>query len=75
MIGHTDTDHFLSSSIKLQVGDVVCILLGGSIPYILRPKGKQYLLVDEAYAPGLMDGEGLAAVNQGGGEGEWISLA
>ncbi len=41
------------------VGDVICILLGGSMPYILRTKDDRYELVGECFVHGLMDGQGL----------------
>jgi hypothetical protein len=41
-----------------QVGDSLCILLGGRVPYILRPKdGGVYELVGESYVHGFMKGE------------------
>ena len=54
-----------------RVGDVVCILLGGEVPYVLRPFGgepvkkaegnliiasQHFELVGEAYVHGVMDG-------------------
>ncbi|KXH68419.1 heterokaryon incompatibility protein [Colletotrichum salicis] len=40
-------------------GDVVVILLGSRIPYVLRPSGDgtMYCFVGEAYCDGVMDGE------------------
>ncbi|GKT58366.1 heterokaryon incompatibility protein [Colletotrichum tofieldiae] len=40
-------------------GDVVVILLGSRIPYVLRPSGDgtRYYFVGEAYCDGVMDGE------------------
>ncbi|GAB1309926.1 Heterokaryon incompatibility domain-containing protein [Madurella fahalii] len=41
-------------------GDVLCVLIGGETPYVLRadPKdGERYLFVGEAYVPGLMEDE------------------
>ncbi|KAH6716433.1 heterokaryon incompatibility protein-domain-containing protein, partial [Leptodontidium sp. MPI-SDFR-AT-0119] len=38
--------------------DIVCIIFGAQVPYVLRPDGKgQYRLVGEAYIHGIMDGE------------------
>lgn len=43
-----------------EVRDSVCILLGGRVPYILRPKhGGAYTLVGESYVHGFMKGEAL----------------
>jgi hypothetical protein len=41
----------------LQVGDRVCILFGGDVPYILRPERDHFLLVGESYVSGIMGGE------------------
>jgi hypothetical protein len=39
-------------------GDVICIFLGGEIPFVLREGDNgRYRLVGEAYVHGIMDGE------------------
>lgn len=45
-----------------QTGDVVCILFGALVPFVLREKvgRRQYQLIGEAYVYGIMDGEFLA---------------
>ncbi|KAF2105533.1 hypothetical protein BDV96DRAFT_608170 [Lophiotrema nucula] len=42
-----------------QEGDIVCVLLGGCTPYLLRPiaGSKQFTFVGEAYVYGIMGGE------------------
>jgi len=43
-----------------QKGDLVCILFGGNIPFILRRVGPGYELIGQAYVHGIMaydDGE------------------
>lgn len=40
-----------------QHGDIVAVLLGSKLPYVLRPHGKDYLLVGPAYVYGIMNGE------------------
>jgi hypothetical protein len=42
-----------------QKGDVVCLLLGGEVPLLLREAGDEYEFVGECYVHGLMNGEGL----------------
>jgi hypothetical protein len=37
--------------------DLVCILLGGDMPFILRAEGSYYKFVGESYVHGIMDGE------------------
>lgn len=45
-----------------EVGDIIAVLEGGPVPYILRPRiGAEagcYELIGDAYVHGLMDGEG-----------------
>lgn len=49
----------------LEVGDIVCVLLGGNLPFILRrQENDEYRLVGESYVHGLMDGGAM----QGKGE-------
>ncbi|KAK4142229.1 HET-domain-containing protein [Dichotomopilus funicola] len=53
-----------------RVGDIVVVLYGGNVPYLLRPKPKlseqgsnsdgEYYLVGECYAEGFMGGEACA---------------
>ena len=43
-----------------EPGDIVCVLYGGKLPFILRPWGEShYLLVGECYVHGLMHGEAM----------------
>ena len=46
----------------VQSGDMVCVLYGANVPFILRPAAKQgtYILVGEAYIHGIMYGEAEA---------------
>ncbi|KAI1269550.1 heterokaryon incompatibility protein-domain-containing protein [Xylariaceae sp. FL1019] len=48
-----------------QVGDVVVVLFGGNVPFILRPRGQTYYLVGEAYCQGYMDGKAIKDMNSG----------
>ncbi|KAJ3548806.1 hypothetical protein NM208_g819 [Fusarium decemcellulare] len=48
-----------------QPGDIVAILFGGKVPYILRPVDDHYLFVGECYVHGIMQGE-LVSQCQGG---------
>jgi hypothetical protein len=44
----------------IQEGDIIVILCGGPVPYVLRPKSSGlYTLVDECYFHGIMQGEML----------------
>jgi hypothetical protein len=37
--------------------DIVAVLFGSDVPYILRPVGSHYQLVGKAYIHGIMEGE------------------
>jgi hypothetical protein len=42
-------------------GDVICVLFGGEVPYVLRPTGTGYFwIVGECYVHGIMHGESLS---------------
>ena len=44
----------------LQVGDIVCVLYGGDVPFILHPDGQgHYRVIGECYVSGIMRGEAL----------------
>jgi len=56
-------------------GDVVFLVRGAEVPFVLRPVGevegrKRYRLVGEAYIHGVMDGEMAKWNNKGMGEEE-----
>jgi hypothetical protein len=58
---------------RAQAGDRIAILLGCSVPVILRPRAEGgWCLVGDAIIPGLMNGEGLEDINIG--ELGYISL-
>ena len=52
---------------EAQQGDIVCILLGCSIPVILRPSADHlsYKLVGESYIQGVMDGVAMEGLKGG----------
>lgn len=54
----------------LRVGDLVCVLYGGDVPFILHPDGQgHYKLIGECYVSGIMQGE---ALNMGLEEREFL---
>ena len=50
---------------NLQHGDVVAILLGGQVPFILREQRQECSLIGECYVRGYMNGEGVHDITIG----------
>lgn len=47
-------------------GDLVCVLFGGGVPYVVRPRpGGQFEFIGESYVYGLMDGQAVDAWRTG----------
>jgi len=46
-------------------GDIVCVLFGGAVPDLLRPRDDHYLFVGECYLQGAMYSEVMAAYTRG----------
>ncbi|KAI0460291.1 heterokaryon incompatibility protein-domain-containing protein [Xylaria acuta] len=54
----TEHGRFGHVPLNTQPGDRICVLLGGEVPFIVRPMGRgTYTLVGECYIDGIMDGE------------------
>lgn len=45
--------------------DIVCVLLGGIVPFVLRPREGYYQLVGDAYVHGMMDAEAVSKCEAG----------
>ena len=41
----------------MREGDLVCVFLGGKVPWVVRQDGHAYTLVGECYVHGIMNGE------------------
>ncbi|KAG7407553.1 hypothetical protein ACKAV7_012797 [Fusarium commune] len=68
---HTETGLVGHARVDVRVGDVMCVLLGGNMPFLLRPLDDGVFgYVGQAFVHGIMDGEAL----QQGRELEWITL-
>jgi hypothetical protein len=48
------------TSEHVQAGDIIAILVGGQLPFVLRKVHSHYILIGEAYVHGIMDGEAVA---------------
>lgn len=59
-----------------QNGDHICVLLGGSTPFVLREIDGQdeYKLIGEAYVHGIMDGEVVERAEVAGKEASKFRL-
>ncbi|KAJ9602679.1 hypothetical protein H2200_012873 [Cladophialophora chaetospira] len=53
------------ASSRARYTDKIVVLLGASVPFVLRQVGKKYLLVGEVYVHGLMNGEAVTMLQQG----------
>jgi hypothetical protein len=51
---------------ETQVGDMIVLIQGSEIPFILRASEKGHLLIGECYVHGVMDGEFWNAMVQTG---------
>jgi hypothetical protein len=64
------TEHLFGlASQKTQIGDLVCVLFGCTVPVILRERnndehGVYHEFIGESYIHGKMDGEALSGLNQ-----------
>ena len=58
----------------VQRGDKVCILLGSSLPVLLRPVDDHYRLVGPCYIHGIMFGEAMGLLDKGEVEMEDFAL-
>ena len=45
-----------------QIGDKVCVLLGGEVPFVLRQELDCHRFLGECYVHGIMDGEAMSAL-------------
>lgn len=64
--GRTAQGRYVLGPKVMEKGDVVCVLFGGKMPFVLRPwdDGK-FLLVGECYVHGLMQGEAIELLERG----------
>jgi hypothetical protein len=49
----------------VEPGDVVCVLFGSQVPFILREVDDHYLLIGECYCHGIMEGEAMLGLEDG----------
>jgi len=58
----------------MNEGDVITILFGGRVPYLLQPVGASYKFLGECYVPGLMGGEAVQRWKDEGSKRNFFDL-
>lgn len=59
----------------MRRGDMIVILFGGKVPYVVRQVSQaKYLFIGECYVPGLMTGEAVEQWKKSGGKAEFFHL-
>ncbi|KAL6797223.1 heterokaryon incompatibility domain-containing protein, partial [Trichoderma sp. SZMC 28013] len=69
----TSNNHFCIGPSKIQVGDVVSIIVGCSLPIVIRPDGNCFKVVGEAYVHNYMAGEVLK--DHPIGTSRWVDIS
>jgi len=59
IFARTKKGYFVLGPNVMKQGDVVCVLFGGKMPFVLRPWEHYFLLVGECYVHGFMKGEAI----------------
>lgn len=49
----------------MEPGDLICILFGRQVPFVLRKLDDHYIFIGESFIKNLMDGEGLHSFENG----------
>jgi hypothetical protein len=65
MLCITSNGYIVLASAQAEEGDLICILLGGQTPFILRKGDRQHYLIGACYVHGIMDGEAMKELYEG----------
>lgn len=66
VFGRTAKGRYVLGPKVMEPGDVLCVLFGGKMPFVLRPwTDGRFYLVGESYTHGLMNGEVIEALKRG----------
>jgi hypothetical protein len=57
-----------------QSEDVVCVVFGGHLPFVVRPAGEHYRFTGQCYVHDIMNGEALEEMAAGNFTHEWFPL-
>ncbi|KAJ9412705.1 hypothetical protein QL093DRAFT_2026840 [Fusarium oxysporum] len=52
----TKSGRFGIGPVDMEDDDQLCVLFGAEVPFLLRPKGNDYLVVRECYVHDMMEG-------------------
>jgi len=84
VFGATKRGRFGFFPAQCRKGDVIAVLAGGSVPFVLRPnksalkseleEERRYTLVGDSFVYGIMDGEAVAPSNNSGSAWEYLVL-
>lgn len=74
VFARTKMGYYVLGPNVMNEGDVICVLYGGKMPFVLRPWGPFFLLVGECYVHGLMKGEAIKPVEGKDLTGEVFNL-
>jgi hypothetical protein len=59
----------------VEEGDLICVLFGGQVPFVLRKSGpERFTFISECYIHGIMDGEAMKEYQQGRYTRQWFHL-
>jgi hypothetical protein len=58
-------DGFIGLAPNTGAGDIVLVLLGGQVLYVLRSAAEHFIFVVECYIHGMMDGEAIEMLENG----------
>ena len=64
-LGWAPDNIYGSDEDQTREGDLISIIFGCSTPLVIRPHGKLFQVVGEAYVQGLMDGEAMKFLESG----------
>lgn len=71
----TNTGHVGMAPATIELTDKICIVIGCSMPVVLRPvENERYEVVGECYVDGFMKGEAMEALDSGKYKLESITL-
>jgi hypothetical protein len=61
----TSNGYMVLASAKAKESDLICILLGGQTPFVLRRRNGQHYLVGACYVHWMMDGQAMKELQKG----------